>query len=474
MARFFKSIILSAVCVLGVAAAFSCTDDNGGGNGPTLQGTSIMLPNEADATVTFELTFDSDWQVQSNELWFSIYPLSGNAGTIEFTIKALETNPELYEKVSYFDIVSGESVRFYVVQDVTPGFDIEDTYTFGGFPFDFQLDYDANVGDVSVDVDADWVTVGEAEAEGMQLADGSISKLVSYSQILTVTENTTGAAREAVLTLTGTDSTVKEVILRQNPPTVSPAEFDREFIRRSLAFRFTADWCGYCPNMNLALHDALEQCPDNLVAVNLYQTLGNWSFEYINQYMTLYEVGGYPSGIFNGYASVDNYGQTQLTQMFVNLTNEAKNNLPSTTVIGGKATLEGNVITVSADIASKSAGEYIVVAMLLEDGVISTQANYYTGTDNNYQHDNIARLVLTENPTGDPISITANGYASVSYTVEVPANVVAENTHVLVYVSKAGTYKGSVMAVSYGDFGTYVDNVVNIPLGETVEFGYQE
>lgn len=42
-------------------------------------------------------------------------------------------------------------------------------------------------------------------------------------------------------------------------------------------------------------------------------------------------------------------------------------------------------------------------------------------------------------------------------------------------ITYEGTYEGSAIGiVSYVDWGYVVDNVVNIPVGSTVEFGYED
>lgn len=468
MSRFFRSIILSSACILGIAAAFSCTEI-GGDVPPAVQGNSIFVPNVVDTTVTFELTFESDWHVQNNELWFAVTPLSGSAGTVQMTVRALETNSSLSEKVSTFDIVSGETTRYYVIQDVTPGSEFKDVYTMGATAGDYSMTFSTNRGEVTLSTQADWLTLGEITSEATQLADGSVSKLVSYTQSLTVTENTVTEPREAVVTVSFEDGTTQDVTVRQS----GPADFGSTFLRRSVAFRFTADWCGYCPNMNIALHNAIEQRPDNLIAVNFYDQLGSWGFSGINQFMNLYGVNGFPAGIFNGYGTVRNYSEAAVTSMFVNLTDEAAEQLPASTAISGSMSLSNGVITVDAQIAAKESGEYIVAVLLMEDGYIGYQANYYTGNDNEYQHDNIARLFLTENPTGDRMTLEADNYTSLSYTVEVPDYVVGENTHVVIYVSKEGNFSGSVGQVIYGNYGSYVDNAVSIPVNGSADFAYQ-
>ncbi len=90
-------------------------------------------------------------------------------------------------------------------------------------------------------------------------------------------------------------------------------------------------------------------------------------------------------------------------------------------------------------------------------------------------HNDVARTLLTEE-LGDPVTLNAGEQKVVMFRIPVPDNVLEQdNLHVVLYTTYEGTYEGSAIGiVSYVDWGYVVDNVVNIPVGSTVEFGYED
>ena len=73
-----------------------------------LEGNSIMVAKTANSTAVFTLDMADSWEVDNTSAWFTVYPLSGEAGSVEFTVTALEDNPEAFkERVSDFMIKCG-------------------------------------------------------------------------------------------------------------------------------------------------------------------------------------------------------------------------------------------------------------------------------------------------------------------------------------------------------------------------------
>ena len=147
-----------------------------------------------------------------------------------------------------------------------------------------------------------------------------------------------------------------------------------------------------------------------------------------------------------------------MTTMFNGLAEEAVSDLPSNTVIGGVTRLEKDTVYADISIASKEAGLYALNAFLLEDGLVYPQ----TGGADDYVHNNVIRM-------------EANGTYVTQLKVPVPSSVEnTDNLHVVVYTTYRGTFTGSVSNVLYGNFGTVVDNVVNIPINTLVNYAYED
>ena len=116
-----KELMYVSACLLGMTAILnSCEDKPGPDPGPeptppALTGQTIMVPNETNVEVEVSMEMTDDWFVSNSNTWFTVYPLSGVAGTANLTITVLEDNPELTEKVSYFVINEGGTDKAYYV-----------------------------------------------------------------------------------------------------------------------------------------------------------------------------------------------------------------------------------------------------------------------------------------------------------------------------------------------------------------------
>jgi hypothetical protein len=133
-------------------------------------------------------------------------------------------------------------------------------------------------------------------------------------------------------------------------------------------------------------------------------------------------------------------------------------NYPAKSGIACKSTLDGTSLTVDLSLYFKEADDYMVTVLLLEDGIVG----YQNGGDNNYRHDDVARLAVTS-ISGDAVKVENDcTVVNKTYTATVKSNWQAENLEVLVYVEKPYGSQSKVKGVSgasYGNYGdTYIDN----------------
>ena len=330
-----KELMYVSACLLGMTAILnSCEDKPGPDPGPeptppALTGQTITVPNEANVEVEVSMEMTDDWFVSNSNTWFTVYPLSGVAGTANLTITVLEDNPELTEKVSYFVINEGGTDKaYYVVQDVTPGMTpgavTSASFNIDGGESSFTIQSNLAIEAIA---DADWITVGDITSDSVLLADeATYSKYKTYTVNFSVSAND-GNARDGYVTVNGIDSVatdIAETFLVQQYGTLAAPDYSKDFIRRSLVVRYTGNWCGYCPVMNVALHDAIDQYPDHIVQMNMYQGSGSLSYPDVNAFMDHFGIIGFPTSIFNYYAEVGNQTSTAMTtERFVNLAKEA-------------------------------------------------------------------------------------------------------------------------------------------------------
>ena len=445
-----------------------------GEDGPeAIIGNSISVPNEV-TTVQTSLEFDSDWTLENQASWFVVTPMRGSAGTANLTISILETNSGLKERAGNFAVtVNGTETLYYVFQDGTPGFSITtDSYTVTSEEQTFSFSVEGNVKYEAVP-DVDWMTVNSVQYDSTLLEDNHTYSKYMTSVVNLSIQGNDGEIREGHITLTGEDGVTTATITVEQIGSLV-ADYGRTFLRRSLVLRFTGTWCPNCPNMNQALEIAEKNDPDHIVAMSMHNLTSNshLAFANCNAFIALFGVSSYPRGFVNNYGEVENITNPSiLTAVFEGLAEEAVSELPSNTVIGGVTRLEKDTVYADISIASKEAGLYALNAFLLEDGLVYPQE----GGSEDYVHDNVIRIEMTDNLMGDNVSLEANGTYVTQLKVPVPSSVEnTDNLHVVVYTTYRGTFTGSVSNVLYGNFGTVVDNVVNIPINTLVNYAYED
>ena len=470
-------MILCGAAVVGTAVFFTSCSDNKDSGRPAIIGQSIFVPNEMNAAVTVELEFDGEGTVFNTNEWFSVEPFDVVPGTNSLTVKVLELNTELTERVAGFMVNDGTNTQFYVIQDPVPGWDIsKKTASVSGEEQSYTFSIKGNTDFDAVVEGADWLSIESiTKTDSTLLPDNN-----TYSRYLTYNINLAISSaeenRSARIFINGADGVTNDTLEVIQYSELVP-DFSQEFTRRSLAIRFTGNWCGYCPTMNIALHEAEDQYPGHIVAMNLYSGSGALTYSNITEWERYFNIGGYPTAYVNYYAEVVNMSDYTVTRdIFVNLAKEAADAslLVSNTILGGVASVEGDSVFVDVNIGSKAAGAYHVTAFLLEDGIIGQQADYVGVVEdpNHYEHSNVVRAPFTAD-FGDSYVFEQEGNMKLEFSMPIPASVQEpSNLHVVVYTTKVGTYSGIVNYASYGNYGYVVDNVVDIPVGEFVVFEY--
>lgn len=472
-------MILCGAAAVGAAVFFTSCSDNKDSGRPAIIGQSIFVPNEMNAAVTVELEFDGEGTVFNTNEWFSVEPFDVVPGTNSLTVKVLELNTELTERVAGFMVNDGTNTQFYVIQDPVPGWDVsKKTANISGEEQTYKFSIKGNTDFDAVVEGADWLSIESiTKTDSTLLPDNNTySRYLTYNINMSIAANDSKEIRTARIFINGVDGVTKDTIEVAQHAELVP-DFSQDFTRRSLAVRFTGNWCGYCPVMNKALHEAIEQYPDRIVAMNLYSGSGALTYSNIYTWENNFAIQGYPTAYVNHYAEVGNMTDYTVTRdVFISLAQEAvsTSELASNTAIGGVASIVADSVVVTVNVASKAAGAYYLNAFLLEDGVFGQQSDYLGVVEdqNNYEHSNIVRASLTAD-FGDVYALSAEGNQEITLSIPMPANVVnPDNLHVVVYTTKVGTFRGSVYGATYGNYGYVVDNVVNMPMGEFVEFAY--
>lgn len=469
-------MLLCCMSIVGMAALFtSCSDENKQPDTPQVDftGSSILVPNEV-GTVSVTMEFDAPWQVSNKNTWFSVTPLSGDAGAATITVSVLETNPELTEKVASFIIESnGQNTQYYVIQDVTPGFNITDTVarvdeTEQTYSFAVEGNFKYQAAP-----DVDWITVNSITYDSTTLADNTTYSKYMTSRIELAIAANTSEVREGNILLTGENGLTQTITVGQWGTGIN-ADFSKDFFRRTFMYKCTADWCGPCGTFSNTIHQVEQDRPGRLMWAGFYQSCNTASLSaWSGALQYFYETGstGIPTMVVNNYIMFSGAYGAAVVNSIIDETLDSQT-LKSNTVIGGFASLADGNIDLDLYIASKEAGEYALSVFILEDGLQYYQANQ----GNDYIHNNVCRGEMTT-MWGDPLTLEANAVEQVSLSAAVPAIVEDEsNLHLFAVVYRVvdEPYRGTVSGVNYVNYqNKIVDNVVNIPINGFTMFEYE-
>lgn len=267
-------------------------------------------------------------------------------------------------------------------------------------------------------------------------------------------------------------STTKIVVKGSEEPEEpeDPSEWaDKEFWHKSLGMRFTATWCGYCPNLATSFAKAISQYPNKIEMLNLHPTSSNLGFSGTSKLGNIFRITGYPTGMIDYRNSIANYTSNDYTaRLIVNAAKETESNYPTKTGISFTSSVSGNTLNLNVKLYIKEKGDYKVTAVLLEDNIIG----YQNGGGNSYNHSGIARVAFTD-ITGDEVSTSEdNKTVSKNYTATIPSSCDKNNLRVLIYVLRQYGSQTIIRTDNYGDY--YVDNAISAAVGTTQDLVFSD
>ncbi|QAA82867.1 hypothetical protein EI546_14575 [Aequorivita sp. H23M31] len=225
----------------------------------------------------------------------------------------------------------------------------------------------------------------------------------------------------------------------------TPAKEFSVFIpkRKVVIEDYTGTWCGFCPGVALAI-DRVKEVTEDVAIVAIHKTSFSLpdplDFARIRELQDMFNVSdGFPKAQINRtVAWPEPYTIGAVTSMAGNNTDVS---------IGIKSQLTGSNLTVNVKVVYENGstpGDKLVV-YLLENGVVSPQANYFNETPGHpyqglgnpiedYVHNDALRNSLS-NLFGDPIpNLPAFEMYTKDYSFSVPSNYVGENLSFVVMV----------------------------------------
>ena len=464
-----KKFVSLFVLMMSVLSACSKIDGGGQGNpGGEFENSSIELGSGVEQEIILDsdggskiirFTAPQNWHVElaGESDWLVLSPVEGDAGTGRVKVKA-EANTSGGTRRAEFSVCSGtHSVQFYVIQDhYEMVFEVPETEMHisasGGIlpvPINTNQDFD-------VTCDQDWLMPSPSQGKRPEYV------------VVVVEPNLSNESRTSEVVISS-DMGEATVTVTQDAVDASLARWtEKSFASRSLAMRFTATWCGYCPMMGKAFDTAKGQMNGALELVSLHGGQSDYEFSGTNQLARRFDISGYPTGIIDSRASIPNYESTATTaSVAVQVAQETKESYPTVSGIAVDSYLSGTELTVFVPIYFHKADAYRVTVLLLEDGIVG----YQNGGGSSYTHNDVARYALTS-MSGDSVKIESdNTVWSNVYTAKVNTAWNPDKLKVLVYVERPYGNQpevGGVSGAQYSNYGgIYIDNCRAVKVGES-------
>lgn len=318
-----------------------------------------------------------------------------------------------------------------------------------GGSFSITVNY---TGEYHIDASTcDWIT--ETGVEGVGYG--------SFCHSFTVSANT-GAERYGVITVCDESNCYPMVVTQADGTNV------KTVAHHSLGMRFTATWCGYCPIMNESFSLAKQQLGDRFEIVNFHASSSSLPFSGTNALLGQYQVQGYPTGIVDGRVQIQNYSPSYASQLIINAVDQTEANYPACSSVGLSSTVNGRIVDAAVSVFVCDPGQYKLTVLLLEDGIVASQADYTNGTQSSYVHNNTARMVMNSSISGDSFTVpTANHTEAFNYSVTVPDGYNINNMKILAYIQAQFGSQAVIQSGDYGDW--YIDNCRVASLGSSVQ-----
>lgn len=417
-------------------------------------------PYDNSLSIRFSSALEWHAELQEGVQWVKLSPSEGKPGAARIAV-LVKKNPEVDSRTAIINICSEDiSVPITIVQDgFTPTFELLKT----------EKEISASGGMISVPVRADVDYECKVEADWIRKVG---ARAVAEKNIrFDVDPNPLPEVRSAVISFVYDDITHSFTVSQRAAGTEADDWKKDDFVHRSLGMRFTADWCGYCPNMAKAFEEVERNMGDRFLTVSLHGNRSALELKSISPLIDRFHVSGFPTGIVDARAAVQNFSNTSYTaEIAMALAEETQANYPASTGIVMNTALDGTSLDIDLSLYVKEADTYKVVVLLLEDDIIGNQSG--VANSDRYEHDNIARLAITS-ISGESVKIDQDYTVwEKTYSATVPSGCDPEHLRILVYVEKPyGTSKKvkEVKDAKYGNYGeTYIDNCRTVKVGENV------
>jgi hypothetical protein len=203
------------------------------------------------------------------------------------------------------------------------------------------------------------------------------------------------------------------------------------------------------------LNRALDRLGDDLVTIALYERAGYYSVDSEKILSQYYHLSGYPYAVIDGRILLDDMDLDSGPRFIESVVSESGLYYPPATGIAISSTASSRNVTVQVDVFANYEDDYKITAFLVENGIVGYQLVGDTPV-NDYRHDHVARMLLTNASLGDSFHASAGETKSFTYTVSVPSDYNFANMEVVAYVQRSFGSRERYQSKDYGEW--YVDN----------------
>lgn len=423
----------------------------------TVSGTAFDF-NVKGGSFQVEVTSSLDYSLSSLPHWVSVDGVQTQPGRPHshlhsFTVTANKTG-QPREDVILFTNAAGNSLKVKLRQKA-PYLTLSET--------ELILSASGGSARVSLSSSLDWKVTFESDWFRVTPVSGSGDDALS----ILVDENTHISARGGSFVVSSDDGAFQQrVSLVQSGKTEDGNDNWEElpFVHQSVAYRFTATWCSWCPYMNRSIIRAQELYPGKIQHLALHSGGSDLEFGPAESLMNQFRTGSFPTGIMDGRIRIEN--DTDIDAAAARFIAAAKQTEETYGTVSGLALRSvsvGQRVSIDVDAYFKQAGDYKITVLLVEDGIVHPQTN----GGNDYVHDNTVRHTATD-IKGDAFTVAkALSKRNFHYVVTVPTDEKIEKMRVFAFIQKSFGSLPKIQSDDYGDY--YIDNCATAPVGETLK-----
>lgn len=253
------------------------------------------------------------------------------------------------------------------------------------------------------------------------------------------------------------------------------------FYVRTLGAYMTGTWCSNCPSMAKGIKYIMSDLyPDRVVPVGFHWSTGATESQQgaglkdlTNSLMGSFGLRTIPKFIVDmnkEYISKTYMGNVyQECPEVVDMIKASQALDSKHPGIACKTNIEGDKLNVEISVASRDEVEYYVGAILVEDHIIGYQS-MLSGDPDTYEHYFVGQAMITDGSTlAEKVGVIKDQEEKVmNYSIDIPEKCNRDNCYVVAFVCKASA------DAETAPLGYLVSNVVKCPLGEVVNYQFEE